>query len=313
MRPFVIDCDTGRDDALTFWLAHGLDMPLVGAVVSYGNTSVSRVADNTARVLSLMGADDLPMLVGAAAPSRDHPLYQTFVKGRQAKAGNGLCDVVLPLPSRRVTNEESASADANAARLVTMARLHGPLEYFIIGPATNFASFAHVLGSEIQNVVTQVTMMGGKFGAFWSQDPTPDFNVACDPFAVRDVLASGVPMRFLPLNASWPITIALDEIEVLRPTHEIGSWARELMIAYCRSFAPEPIFRFHDPSVLLASRAPEAFRPMNLAVDVDPSSATFGQLREEEGGVPSAVYETTPESQEAFKRAILKALAFEGY
>jgi len=310
MRSFVIDCDTGRDDALTFWVARQRGLPLVGAVASYGNSNLAKVADNTARVLALAGADELPLLVGAAGPSREHRLYQTMIKDRQAKAGNGLCDVVLPASSRALA--DAVSVDENVSRLVTLARLHGPLEYFIIGPATNFASFAHVLGAQISTVIAQVTMMGGKFDPLWSRDPTPDFNVACDPFAVRDALTCGVPMRFLPLNASWPITIALDEIEALIPHDIISSWARELMIAYCRFFAPEPLFRFHDPSVLMAALAPDAFRPVKLAVNVDERSVTFGQLSVCDQGYAADVYETAPTSQEAFQKEILKSLGFSG-
>jgi inosine-uridine nucleoside N-ribohydrolase len=308
MRPFIIDCDTGRDDALTLWLAVNAGLPLAAVIASYGNTSLARVADNTAKVLSLAGRDDVPFLAGLEKPQRDHRLFEPVVVKRQKDSGNGLCNLEFPPSARGVVSPSMPGEMAEFLR--KLAKEYGVLDYFIIGPASNFAAIAKALGGDLNNVVACITMMGGKFDPLWTEMSCPDFNMASDPYAVGEIMGLGMCMRFLPLNATWPICMTLAEIEELFPTTPLAKWAQALMIAHCLHFDRKHVFRFHDPSILLAAQMPERFSDKRLRLVLDENAEDFGRLIEDPAGFDCQVYQTDKATQDLFKKAISSWLAF---
>ncbi len=303
MRPFVLDCDTGRDDALALWLALQTGMPLVGVVASYGNTILENVVDNTARVLALAGGGEIPLCVGAREPSRSHQGIQDVLLPRQQAAGNGLCHVEFPAAPRQQHED-------GVAMIRDLAAKHGALDYVIMGSATHFASLCVALGDKLRHCIGRVTMMGGKFDPLWSVAPVADFNLVCDPFAVRTILAEGLVPRFVPLNVTWPIALGLSEIEALVPQSEIAQAAQQLMVAYCRHFAPDGIFRFHDPCVLLALAAPENFSRTMIDIVCEEGHLDFARLQMGVGGFPAEVYSADTTMQEGFLKTLLAALGF---
>jgi inosine-uridine nucleoside N-ribohydrolase len=308
LRPFVIDCDTGRDDALTLWLAARMNLPLAAVIASYGNTCLSNVLENTRRVLALAGADEIPLLTGLERPETIHKLFAPLVEARQQAGGNGVCNIRLPKTSWK--NAPKGFPTELATALRHLASQLGPLDYFIIGPASNAAKAARSLGKDLKDVIAQVTMLGGKLGSMWSEMPGPDFNVGSDPYAVRDLLNLGIPVRFLPINATWPISMELQDIEQLKATTPLSEKAKELMIAYCTGFAPEPIFRFHDPSILFAAQMPEHFKPERLRIVCDEADEDFGRLVSDPDGALCEVYHMNSTLQGFFKTSILRGLGF---
>jgi len=193
-----------------------------------------------------------------------------------------------------------------------LASQYGALDYFIIGPASNFAAMATVLGADLKTTVARVTMMGGKLDPLWEQMPGADFNIASDPYAVDEIMHLGLPMRFVPMNATWPICMTQQEVEGLLPTTKLAKWAQDLMIAHCRDFAPEPVFRFHDPSVIVAAQMPEYYADKKLKLVCDETSADFGRLIESPDGVVCQVYQTDAMTQDFIKQSILHGLGFDG-
>lgn len=293
IRPFIVDCDTGRDDALALWLALARGMNLAGVVASYGNTPLANVADNTARVLALAGAHDIPLFAGAEKPLKPHAGWERIVLPRQAASGNGLCNIILP-PSKNAPPVPQ-SAEALAGELERLAREKGRLDYVIMGPATNFAAVCAFLGGRVHDIVARVTMMGGKMDVLWENMPGADFNIACDPGAVRQILAHGYETRFVPMDATWPVVMTLAEIEALRPATKLAEAAQNIMIAHCRHFAPEPVFRFHDPSVIMALEAPELFAPLSVTVNAPDHETEAGRLVPTPDGVAASFFQPSDE------------------
>jgi inosine-uridine nucleoside N-ribohydrolase len=288
LTPFIIDCDTGRDDALAIWTALALDLPLAGVVASYGNVPLENVADNTARVLALMGRDDIPLFAGAAAPLLPHSAYDRIVLPRQAVSGNGLCNLDFPKAKRVLPAPLTPSQ--LAAQIVHVAEEKGPLDYIILGPATNFAGLCAVLGGNAAQFFASVTMLGGKLDALWDGAPSADFNLACDPFAVRQILERGLHPRFITLNTTWPIALSEEAVAHLWGQEKIAVAARDLMLAHIRHFAPEPVFRFHDPAVIATLLEQDRFQPATLDILCDDGHADFGRLVRKEEGFPAALY-----------------------
>lgn len=312
LRPFVIDCDTGRDDALALALARRRPAPLAGVIATYGNVPQAQVYANCADVLGFLGLADVPLLAGCAQPSNP-PAVAAMLTARQQAAGNGLCNLSLPPSARRTMPALSADAAlvALAAALEELAGRHGALDYVILGPATTAAALVLHWGDKTAQVIARFTMMGGKFDALWQQMPVADFNIACDPFAVQALLQSVVPVRFVPLNVTWPVVLTVPVLEALQPHPGQGAaeaaFFKALMLAHARHFAPEPVFRFHDPSVILALAQPEAFAPVLLQVGTA-AGADFARLTAEPAGHAASVMRTTPEQTAALLSAQLAEL-----
>jgi len=307
LKPFIVDCDTGRDDALLLWCALSLKLPLAGVIASYGNVAMSDVLDNTARVMALGGREDIPLFAGASRPSRRHAGYENVVAPRQKKSGNGLANVHLPRTNRKLP--EYGGPGPLAENIEAIAKDNkGPVDYILIGPATNLAAICNVLGGKTKKVIGTVTMMGGKFQPLWDQIPGADFNILADPYALQSVLEAGLEVRFVPMNATYPVALDLADVQTLTGSSEMAKWAQEIMVAHCRHFAPEPVFRFHDPAVLMAVLAPEGFVSKTLDINVDEKSEEFGRLLASDDGYPVQIYGADEAMHTKFRNGILSAL-----
>lgn len=303
--PFIIDCDTGRDDALTIWSALSLHMNLVGVVASYGNVGLDSVIDNCARVLALARRDDIPLFAGAAAAGSNHKGYTGIVQPRQKISGNGLCNLELPKPARPLPAPLGPAQLGE--QIAALAQAHGPLHYVIIGPATNFAAICDALGDDIKQHVSGVTMMGGKLDALWDEMPGADFNLVSDPFAVRTIFERGFAIRFVPMNVTWPIMLPLPALEALPEAADIvGKTAKDLMIAHAKNFAPEPVFRFHDPSVTAALEQQLPFSPERLDIVCDETSDNFGRLVD--GAYDAFILEADDRQRDLLRDTVLQSL-----
>jgi inosine-uridine nucleoside N-ribohydrolase len=291
-RPLIIDCDTGRDDALSIWIALASGYDLAAVVASYGNTTLDNVCENCARVLALAGRADIPVWRGESRPSAAHCGVAGVILPKQLASGNGLCDLELPVSPQSALPMDAAK---RAAALRRIAGEKGGVDYIILGPATNCAATLAALADEAPQVIARVTMMGGKTGALWDEMPGADFNLACDPFAVKAVLEEtarhDIPLRFVPMNVTWPIMLDLPQLESLTARGAVGKTAKELMIAHARHFAPEPFFRFHDPCVIMALSHEACFRRTNMRIIDKDGVADFGCLIVDAQGVPVALFE----------------------
>ncbi|MBP7253920.1 MAG: nucleoside hydrolase [Alphaproteobacteria bacterium] len=292
LRPFVIDCDTGRDDALALALALQSAEPLAGVIATYGNVPQDKVYANCADVLGFFGADGVPLFAGCGQPSNPAAVA-AMLRARQSAAGNGLCNLTLAQSARRTLPASGENALALLAEdLEKMAALHGALDYVILGPATTAAALLRHWGAKAENIIARLTMMGGKLDALWQSAPVADFNLACDPFAVAQLLALEIPLRFVPLNVTWPVVLTVLELEALQPQHARAEFFKDLMLAHALRFGPEPVFRFHDPTVILALAAPDEFLPASLTIGCA-SGSDFARLMPTPTGRPAFVMRTT--------------------
>jgi len=303
----IIDCDTGRDDALAIWLALALRLPLKAVVGAYGNTTPDNVIHNSMGVLALAGRADIPVIRGATAPLKPHHYIDTILLPKQAGAGNGLCNLTLPYDDALTPHD--ASTDTLASRVLAAAEGQ-KIDYVITGNATSFAHICKALGDDAKKHINSVTMWGGKLDALWATMPGPDFNFGCDPYAVQAILDSGIPARFMPMDTTWQIVMTLAELEVLVPTTPVADFAKELMIAHCKHFAPEPLFRFHDPSVIYALTDEAPFKNTSWRIGTDAAHPDFGRPINDPTGTPVQIYMPDATHRAAMMNSILTTLGF---
>ena len=307
-HPLIIDCDTGRDDALAIWLALGWGYNLRALVASYGNTIRENVSENCLRVLAFAGREDVELMVGALTPLSEHKGYGQVVLARQATSGNGMCNLELPKTARQAP--APSDFEALAARVADMARALGPIDYVVTGPATNIAGIARALGADFKKYIARITMMGGKLDDLWTVMPTPDFNTISDPHAVEALLQTGVEMRFVSMNTTWHLVLTLPEVEALEPTTDRAQFAKDLMIAHCKHFAPDGVFRFHDPCVLAALHDNDDYADAQLRVITDESAADFGRIVRDTQGHKAKLHQAGEAKRAALLHTMIEGLGF---
>lgn len=175
-RRVVVDTDTGIDDAMALlYLAGCGDAEIVGVTSTFGNTTTANAERNIARVLALVGLDDVPVAHGADAPLRGEASLAAFVHG-----ADGLGDLWPAGDLPRGMVEDSA-----ADFLVDQAlAAPGELDLLLLGPLTN-AALALQREPELFLAYRSVVIMGG-LGPF----PSPGEAGGIDPNTANDVVAA---------------------------------------------------------------------------------------------------------------------------
>ena len=108
-RKMILDLDTGVDDALA--IAYALADPevdLIGIVSSYGNNLLDVCAENSLKLLELLGHTDIPVFKGLPhSCTTEH--FDVMQVSKDIHGDNGIGDVELPAPSRAL--EEQSGVD----------------------------------------------------------------------------------------------------------------------------------------------------------------------------------------------------------
>jgi inosine-uridine nucleoside N-ribohydrolase len=178
--PLLLDVDTGVDDALALALAVcSPEARLVGVSTLAGNVPVDLATENTRRVLSWCGADDVPVFRGAS-----RPLIAGYKSATHVHGGNGLGGAELPAARRKVEQLPGPGA------LIRLAEEHaGELVVVALGPLTNLAIALNVR-PELPHLIRRLVVMGGAYEVAGNVTPAAEFNIFVDPHAANHVFAA---------------------------------------------------------------------------------------------------------------------------
>ena len=194
MIPVLIDTDPGIDDALALLLAWGSSELRVGAITTVaGNVPVDVATTNVLRLLALRRPDPAPV-VGEGAPA---PLARALLTASGYHGEDGLADLTdWPEPARPAVLLDAISLIVDAAR-----RLQRTLTIVALGPLTNLA-LALKADAEALSLVGRVVAMGGAVDVPGNVTPEAEFNFHVDPEAAHRVLAAGLSLDLVPLDAT---------------------------------------------------------------------------------------------------------------
>ena len=194
MTPVLIDTDPGIDDALALLLAWSSPEIRVEAITTVaGNVRVEAASTNVVRLLALRRPTPRPLVAAGAAG----PLARALTTATRYHGEDGLGDladwpVVEPVP----TSPDAASV------IVDAARRHGrELTLVALGPLTNVA-LALKQDAAAVGRVGRVVVMGGAVDVPGNVTPAAEFNMHVDPEAAHRVLAAGLPLELVPLDAT---------------------------------------------------------------------------------------------------------------
>jgi len=194
VTPVLIDTDPGIDDALALLLAWSSPEIRVEAITTVaGNVRVEAASTNVVRLLALRRPTPRPLVAAGAAG----PLARALTTATRYHGEDGLGDladwpVVEPVP----TSPDAASV------IVDAARRHGrELTLVALGPLTNVA-LALKQDAAVVGRVGRVVVMGGAVDVPGNVTPAAEFNMHVDPEAAHRVLAAGLPLELVPLDAT---------------------------------------------------------------------------------------------------------------
>lgn len=255
-RKMILDLDTGVDDALA--IAYALADPevdLIGIVSSYGNNLLDVCAENSLKLLELLGHTDIPVFKGLPhSCTTDH--FDVMQVSKDIHGDNGIGDVELPAPSRVL--EEQSGVDF----YIEAAHKYGK-DLIIIptGPMTNLAA-ALKKDPEIADLIGNVTFMGGALTVEGNVTPVAEANINQDPKAADEVMKSNLPLTMVGLDVT---------LRTLLTKNETKQW-RELGTASGKAFADITDFYIDAYYNLdIDKRGCALHDPLAVGVGVDPS------------------------------------------
>ena len=236
----------------------------------------------TRSLLTVAGVGDIPIGCGRNTPligDRDWP-------DEWRAASNSLGDGLLPtVAAEPVVDAEQLLAD-------TLRAATSPVTLVAVAPLTNLAV---VLGDnpELAQQVARVVIMGGAVNVPGNVEASPaaEWNIYIDPEAARRVIATGIPITFVPLDATnylaWTdrLLSRLDALDsaAARAVYDLASAQESLVglylwdeLAAMVSANPSPVttesmtIRVDDDGALVRDPAGHA---VEIAVSADPSAA----------------------------------------
>jgi pyrimidine-specific ribonucleoside hydrolase/non-specific riboncleoside hydrolase len=284
MRKFVIDCDTGTDDAIAILAAAGCTgIEILGITSVNGNVMEHYVSQNNLNLCEYIGLE-VPVCHGAVSP-----LYSEYHNSLDMTHGlTGLGTLVLPEAKHHSFDPRIASEFLNE-----MAEFcGGELELLVTGPMTNIA-LAIIQYPEFAKKIRHLYFMGG---AVWGGNvtTTAEFNIWVDPEAARVVFQSGIPMTMVGLDVTLKAIMQEEDIEELRlrDTRE-SRIAADLLVYMQERYANggEDVI-MHDALAFAAAVYPECMKFENYWVDVETAGDytrghTYADLRSRSGNEPN--------------------------
>jgi pyrimidine-specific ribonucleoside hydrolase len=189
MKNFILDVDTGVDDAFALlFAARHPEINLLGVTCVDGNTNLKQVVINTLKVLDAAEAGDIPVGVGATRPLIEESRYAEYVHGK-----DGLGDMDYPASTRKVDPRPAAELMRD---LVEASK--DPVTLVPLAPLTNIALFLRAF-PESAKKLERIVLMGGS-ASRGNATATAEFNIWHDPEAAAIVFQSGIPITMYGLD-----------------------------------------------------------------------------------------------------------------
>ena len=277
-RKMILDLDTGVDDALA--IAYALADPevdLIGIVSSYGNNLLDICAENSLKLLELLGHTDIPVYKGLPHSSTsDH--FDVMQVSKDIHGDNGIGDVELPAPQRAVEAESGVDFYIDAAH-----KYGKDLIIIPTGPMTNLAA-ALKKDPAIADLIGNVTFMGGALTVDGNVTPAAEANINQDAKAADEVFKSNLPLTMVGLDVTLRTLLTKKETQQWR---DLGTAAGKAYAditdfyidAYYNLDIDKNVCALHDPLAVGVGIDPSFVKTISLFMRCEyvPDSPFYGR------------------------------------
>jgi len=227
----IIDTDIGDDidDALA--IAFALESPeleIVGITTVFRNV-IAR-AKLTARMLKMIGREDIPVHAGIGSPIINKV---------------DLNEIPCQYSEEEDGKEDGFGINAIDFIIDTVMKSDSDITLVPIGPLTNIA-IAILKEPALKNRVKEIVMMGGCFYSHCNE-----WNIRCDPEAARVVFESGIPIKAVGLDVTFKCNLTEQDVKRIE-THgkQSGKYLKELIRRWRNGTDKCPMM--HDPLAICA-------------------------------------------------------------
>ena len=264
MKNFILDVDTGVDDAFALlFAARHPEINLLGVTCVDGNTNLKQVVINTLKVLDAAEAGDIPVGVGATRPLIDEPRYAEHVHGK-----DGLGDMGYPESTRKVDPRPAVELIRD---LVEGSK--DSVTLIPLAPLTNIALFLRSF-PETAKKLERIVLMGGS-ASQGNATATAEFNIWHDPEAAAIVFQSGIPITMYGLDVFNDLRMSRDfSARLLAKNHAPSTFGGRLIDSMLDRLKYE--ITLGDYGAVAAALYPELTTQETMKVMVD---TTFGPNR----------------------------------
>ncbi len=254
-RTFIIDTDTGSDDAVALIMAlKWPDVEVKAITTVSGNVGLEQATSNALYTAELCGSS-APVYKGASTPlTRRHEDAQWF------HGQDGLGDQGYPPPTRKPESQHGVDA------IIETAKAYPGSVLVTLGPLTNVA-LAVSRAPEIIPLISRCVVMGGAANCVGNVTPAAEYNIWVDPEAAHIVFSSGLPIEMV----GWELcrgdaNLRHNDIETIRGFNTtLGHFAID-----CNSVAMQANYK---QSAEIGIALPD---PVTMAVALDPTVVSRG-------------------------------------
>ncbi len=184
-RTFLIDTDTGSDDAVAIIMAlRTPDIRVAAITVVAGNVPLPQATSNALYTVELCGSD-VPVFAGASRPLKRPLCCADWFHGEDGLGDHGY------VPKKRKAESQHA-----VEAMVETIRANPGLTIVTLGPLTNVA-LALQRDPTLSASVGRCVIMGGNPCCEGNITPAAEFNIYVDPEAARIVFHSGMPIEMV--------------------------------------------------------------------------------------------------------------------
>ncbi len=262
--PVILDVDTGVDDAWALMIAARsprLDLRAVTCVS--GNVGVDQVVANTAYVLDVAGAPEVPVGRGATRPLLTAPHHATEIHGSDGLGGFSRTS------DRRI--EKLHATDLLRRELMAAIGNGETITLVPLGPQTNIALLLRS-HPEVAPGIERIVFMGGS-ASVGNVTALAEFNVYADPEAAAIVLAAAgeldIPVTMYGLDVFHDVEVDADDGRRLAASHDSAAQLAGRLIEFSLGVFGEDRCTIGDAGAVCAVIEPDGIGTERYPVRVE--------------------------------------------
>ena len=254
MRHFLIDTDTGSDDAVALVMAlTNPEIRVEAITVVAGNVPLEQGVQNALYTVEQTGTT-VPVHHGMSAP-----LLRPHESAQHVHGSDGMGDIGLDVYGRSPAPEHATDVLQEMIN-----RYAGEITLVTLGPLTNVA-LALLRDPSLAGKVSNCVVMGGTGRGHGNVTPVAEYNIWVDPEAAQIVFESGMPITMVGWDVSYTYA-TLNEAEAAR-LRAVGT----PLATFCVDIQAALIKFATETSGLEGFDLPD---PIAMAVAIDPSIVT---------------------------------------